>query len=170
MSSVPLFGLALTTVSGSSSSSTVSTLLPIASGVSGPQDSAPPEPNDDPGGGGSSIVSVSRRRLHGKRGDGQTTRHAAAATVLRVRPHYQSFIRLSRVAQSQARKYVRTYLNRRLAMVKRRNSMKLNTGVLLHCPCPEDFDRNEHHIRTCLLLDLAMDDKANADHIGAAAC
>ena len=145
-------------------------LLPIASGDSGPQNSAPADSNHDPTGGRSPIVSISRRRLTGKRGDAQTTKNRTAATLLRARPHYTAFMALSRDVQTQARKYVRTYLNRRLGMVKRGKTMRLNTGVLLHCPSPEDYEWHESHIRVCLLLDLAMNDNANPDHIGAASC
>ena len=64
---VLLFGFQPTTVSGTSSSSAISTLLPIASGATCSQDSAYAFPE----GGASSIFSGSRRRLRGKRGDGK---------------------------------------------------------------------------------------------------
>ena len=168
--SVPPLHSGIASASTSLSSISFSPLLPVASGDSTQQISAAVDSNDHHTRSQVPIVPTNRRRLTGKRGNAQTTKDMEAEALLRTRPQYTAFLALSREAQTQARKYVRTYLNRRLKQVKQGQTMRLNTGVLLHCPSREEYELHEVHVRLCLLLDLALNDNANPDHIGAAAC
>ena len=71
-----------------SSGSVTSTLLPCASRACDPQDSALAVPNVFLGGDTSPTLSGSRRRLRGKRGDGQAARNALAASVKATLPGF----------------------------------------------------------------------------------
>ena len=132
--SVPPLHSGIASASTSLSSISFSPLLPVASGDSTQQISAAVDSNDHHTRSQVPIVPTNRRRLTGKRGNAQTTKDMEAEALLRTRPQYTAFLALSREAQTQARKYVRTYLNRRLKQVKQGQTMRLNAAVLLHCP------------------------------------
>ena len=58
--------------------------------------------------------------------------------------------------KKSANNYLRTYIYRRLNLVKRGEPIKLSTGITVHCPSAAEYDLNKHRVRKHILYDMAM--------------